>query len=333
MLRLDIFYRSIEYLSSRFWRGPHGDGTEHPSLLRHRRPGRFPMSSPTRRRGAPPSIDPVLDLRLQVGPHRYEVGRSHPRLPAKSRRCRCEWILETHAHADHLSGARYLHGAAGGKIAIGENIREVQAIFKKIYNLERSFLPDGSQFDHLFSDGETFRIGDLEATALLVPGHTPADMAYLVDDAVFVGDTLFMPDVGTARADFPGGDAQHAVPVRCAACWTCRRRRACSSATTTRRPAASRAGRRPSRSSARRTSTCATASTEEDFVAMRRARDATLEVPTLHPAVDPGERARRRAAARPTRTAWPTCAFRSMPCPSIRADRHIGGTPGENQRP
>ena len=95
----------------------------------------------------------------------------------------------------------------GGRVAIGENIREVQATFKKLYNLERAFLPDGSQFDHLFRDGETFRIGGLVATALLVPGHTPADMAYLVEDSVFVGDTLFMPDYGTARADFPGGDA------------------------------------------------------------------------------------------------------------------------------
>ena len=105
-----------------------------------------------------------------------------------------------------MSGARYLQDRVGGRIAIGENIRKVQATFKKIFNLERSFLPDGSQFDHLFKDGETFMIGNIEAKALLVPGHTPADMAYLVDGSVFVGDTLFMPDVGSARADFPGGD-------------------------------------------------------------------------------------------------------------------------------
>src|SRR5690606_13435841 len=125
----------------------------------------------------------------------------------KEQGLKVEWILETHAHADHLSGARYLQEQVGGRIAIGENIREVQATFKKLYNLERQFLPDGSQFDHLFKDGETFRIGEVEARAMLVPGHTPADMAYLIEDSVFVGDTLFMPDVGTARADFPGGDA------------------------------------------------------------------------------------------------------------------------------
>jgi glyoxylase-like metal-dependent hydrolase (beta-lactamase superfamily II) len=118
-----------------------------------------------------------------------------------------QWILETHAHADHLSSARYIQGALGGRIAIGENIRQVQAVFKKLYNLERTFLPDGSQFDHLFQDGEVFRLGDVDVTALLVPGHTPADMAYVLDGSVFVGDTLFMPDVGSARADFPGGDA------------------------------------------------------------------------------------------------------------------------------
>ncbi len=118
-----------------------------------------------------------------------------------------DWILETHAHADHLSAAHYLKGQVGGRIAIGEHIRTVQSTFKAIFNLEGSFLPDGSQFDQLFADGETFMIGNLEATALLVPGHTPADMAYRVGDSLFVGDTLFMPDVGTARADFPGGDA------------------------------------------------------------------------------------------------------------------------------
>ncbi|MEO7056891.1 MAG: MBL fold metallo-hydrolase [Caldimonas sp.] len=118
-----------------------------------------------------------------------------------------QWILETHAHADHLSAARYLQGRVGGRIAIGEHIREVQATFKKLYNLGPEFFPDGAQFDHLFHDGEVFQIGNVQATALLVPGHTPADMAYVVDGSVFVGDTLFMPDVGTARADFPGGDA------------------------------------------------------------------------------------------------------------------------------
>ncbi len=118
-----------------------------------------------------------------------------------------EWILETHAHADHLSAARYLKERLGGRIAIGERIREVQAVFKRLFNLQRDFVPDGAQFDHLFADGASFRIGELSASALFVPGHTPADIAYRIGDAVFVGDTLFMPDVGTARCDFPGGDA------------------------------------------------------------------------------------------------------------------------------
>ena len=152
-------------------------------------------------------VDPVLDFDLKSGRTSTQAAEKVLEY-VRDAGLIVEWILETHAHADHLSGARYMQQQVGGRIAIGEHIREVQATFKKFYNLERSFLPDGSQFDHLFKDGETFRIGDVEATALLVPGHTPADMAYLIDGAVFVGDTLFMPDVGSARADFPGGDAR-----------------------------------------------------------------------------------------------------------------------------
>lgn len=118
-----------------------------------------------------------------------------------------QWILETHAHADHLSAAHYLRKHVGGKIAIGAAITDVQSVFKSIFNLEPEFQPNGSQFDHLFQPNETFAIGTLTAKALPVPGHTPACMAYQVRDAVFVGDTLFMPDVGTARCDFPGGNA------------------------------------------------------------------------------------------------------------------------------
>jgi glyoxylase-like metal-dependent hydrolase (beta-lactamase superfamily II) len=121
-----------------------------------------------------------------------------------------QWILETHAHADHLSAAPYLRRELGGRIAIGAAITRVQDVFKRIFNLEPEFRADGAQFDHLLHDGEAFRIGELQATAMSVPGHTPACMAYQVGDAVFVGDTLFMPDVGTARCDFPGGDA-HAL--------------------------------------------------------------------------------------------------------------------------
>ncbi len=118
-----------------------------------------------------------------------------------------QWLLETHAHADHLSAAPYLQRKLGGVIAIGQSIRTVQGVFKQIFNLEPEFQLDGSQFGRLFADGETFPIGKLEATAIHVPGHTPADMAYLIGDAAFVGDTMFMPDVGTARCDFPGGNA------------------------------------------------------------------------------------------------------------------------------
>lgn len=118
-----------------------------------------------------------------------------------------DWILETHAHADHVSAAHYLQEKIGGKIAIGKQICQVQAVFKQLFNLEPDFAIDGSQFDHLFSENEEFKIGALTAKALFVPGHTPADMAYQIGDVIFVGDTLFMPDVGTARCDFPGGDA------------------------------------------------------------------------------------------------------------------------------
>ncbi|MGL4603024.1 MAG: MBL fold metallo-hydrolase [Iodobacter sp.] len=118
-----------------------------------------------------------------------------------------DWILETHAHADHLSAAAYLKQKLGGKVAIGQHIDQVQHIFKPVFGLEQEFAVDGSQFDHLFAAGEQFSIGDLTVQVLFVPGHTPADIAFLAGDALFVGDTLFMPDVGSARCDFPGGDA------------------------------------------------------------------------------------------------------------------------------
>ena len=117
------------------------------------------------------------------------------------------WQLETHAHADHLSAAPYLQAALGGYLAIGEKIVRVQETFGTLFNAGPDFARDGRQFDHLFADGETFSIGGLSAIALHAPGHTPACMAYVIGDAIFVGDTLFMPDYGTARCDFPGGDA------------------------------------------------------------------------------------------------------------------------------
>ena len=119
-----------------------------------------------------------------------------------------EWLIETHVHADHLSAAPYIQQKTGGKLAIGEHITTVQNVFGKVFNAGTEFKRDGSQFDHLFKDGEHYRIGALEGQALHTPGHTPACMTHVIGDAAFVGDTIFMPDQGTARADFPGGDAR-----------------------------------------------------------------------------------------------------------------------------
>ncbi len=118
-----------------------------------------------------------------------------------------EWLLETHAHADHLTASPYLKEKLGGKVAIGEHIKTVQDVFGGVFNAEPEFRRDGSQFDHLFRDGDVFRIGAMEARVLHTPGHTPACITYVIGDAAFVGDTMFMPDYGTARCDFPGGDA------------------------------------------------------------------------------------------------------------------------------
>ncbi|QNK75004.1 MBL fold metallo-hydrolase [Variovorax sp. PAMC28562] len=224
-------------------------------------------------------IDPVLDYDFKSG-HTSTTSADQVLAYVVEHALHVDWILETHAHADHLSGARYLQQRVGGRIAIGENIRTVQATFKKLYNLERSFLPDGSQFDHLFKDGETFRIGEVEATAMLVPGHTPADMAYLIDDSVFVGDTLFMPDVGSARADFPGGEAHQlyrsmhrllALPPE-TTMYVCHDY-----------PPASRPAHWQTTVAEQKALNIHVRDgiTEDEFVAMRQARDATLEVPTL----------------------------------------------------
>lgn len=151
-------------------------------------------------------IDPVLDFEACSG--RLTSASSDRIIDyLRAQGWQLQWILETHAHADHLSGAQHIRHHLGGQIAIGEHIRAVQALFSGIFHFEPGFLPDGRQFDHLLKDGECFQVGGLEVTAWHLPGHTPADMAFQVQDAVFVGDTLFLPDVGTARADFPGGDA------------------------------------------------------------------------------------------------------------------------------
>jgi glyoxylase-like metal-dependent hydrolase (beta-lactamase superfamily II) len=151
-------------------------------------------------------IDPVLDYDHRTG---KASARSADAIlaAAKASDLSIEWVLETHAHADHLSGAPYVKLRTGARVGIGEHIREVQRIFRPVFNAT-DVSGDGSEFDHLFRDGERFRLGTLEVEVLHVPGHTPADIAFKIGDAVFVGDTLFMPDYGTARADFPGGDAR-----------------------------------------------------------------------------------------------------------------------------
>ena len=152
-------------------------------------------------------IDPVLDFDYKAG--RTSTASAEQILAhVKQHNLQVEWLLETHAHADHLSAAPFLRSKLGAKVAIGAEITQVQTIFKDVFNLEKEFLPNGSQFDRLFADGDTLQVGELTIRAMHLPGHTPADLAYIINEqAAFVGDTLFMPDVGTARCDFPGGSA------------------------------------------------------------------------------------------------------------------------------
>lgn len=191
------------------------------------------------------------------------------------------WLLETHAHADHFSAAPYLQEKLGGKIAIGAHITTVQQVFGKLFNAGTEFERDGSQFDTLFKDGDTFMIGNVPVTVMHVPGHTPADIAYVVGDAVFTGDTMFMPDYGTARVDFPGGDARTlfrslrrilSLPLetRLFMChdYLPKGRTTYVWETTV---AAEREGNIHAHDGI----------SEEEFVAMREARDATLDMPRL----------------------------------------------------
>ncbi len=192
-----------------------------------------------------------------------------------------DWILETHVHADHLSAAPYIKQQLGGRIGIGFNITVVQNVFGKVFNAGTEFARDGSQFDHLFRDGETFQIGNIQARALHTPGHTPACMTYVVGDAAFVGDTLFMPDYGTARCDFPGGDARELYR-------SIRKIFALPSET---RLFMCHDYKAPGRDDYRWETTVAEERTrnvhahdgvdEDSFVAMRRKRDATLDMPRL----------------------------------------------------
>ncbi|RYM10482.1 MBL fold metallo-hydrolase [Sphingobium cupriresistens] len=225
-------------------------------------------------------IDSVLDYNAAAGRTSFASADAIVAY-VREHELAVEWLLETHAHADHLSAAPYIQGKVGGKLAIGRAILQVQEIFGKIFNEGTEFARDGSQFDRLFEDGDQFTIGTLQATVLHVPGHTPADLAYVIGDAAFVGDTLFMPDYGTARADFPGGDARtlfrsirrlltlppetrlflchdYKAPGRDRFAWE----------TTV---AAQRAGNVHVHDGAE----------EDAFVAMREARDATLDMPKL----------------------------------------------------
>ncbi|MEQ8252264.1 MAG: MBL fold metallo-hydrolase [Oceanibaculum nanhaiense] len=225
-------------------------------------------------------IDSVLDFDPASGRTRTD---SADRLIAhvKAKGLSIEWVLETHIHADHLSAAPYLLEKLGGRLAVGAAIAQVQQTFGDLFNAEPGFARDGSQFQHLFQDGETFRLGSIEARAIHTPGHTPACMTYIIGDAGFVGDTLFMPDYGTARCDFPGGDARQlyrsirkifALPPE-TRLFLCHDYKA------------------PGRDDYRWETSVAEERahnihvrdgvTEDDFTAMRTARDATLSMPRL----------------------------------------------------
>lgn len=151
-------------------------------------------------------IDSVLDFDHNSG-RTQTVSADKVVNYIKGHKLETGWILETHTHADHLSAAPYLQALLGGKVAIGENIPDIQRVFGDVFNEAKEFDRDGSQFDHLFEDEEAFGVGSISAKVIFTPGHTPACVCYLIGDAIFVGDTLFMPDYGSARCDFPGGDA------------------------------------------------------------------------------------------------------------------------------
>ena len=225
-------------------------------------------------------IDSVLDYDAAAGRTSFASADAIIAY-VKAESLKVTWLLETHAHADHLSAAPYLKDHLGGQLAIGREIIHVQNVFGKIFNEGTEFARDGSEFDRLFEDGDRFQIGGLGAIALHVPGHTPADLAYVIGNAVFTGDTLFMPDYGTARADFPGGDSRQlyrsirrlmALPEH-TRLFHCHDYKAAGRDTfaweTT--VGAQRAGNVHVHEGVG----------EEEFVAMRNARDATLSMPKL----------------------------------------------------
>ena len=198
----------------------------------------------------------------------------------RTHQLKVRWILETHAHADHLSAAPYLRAHLGGKIGIGGNITAVQKVFKGVFNLEPGFKQDGSQFDHLFQEGESIPLGMLSGEVMFVPGHTPACAAYRFGDAVFVGDTLFMPDVGTARCDFPGGDARalYASTRKLLSLPPETRLFMCHDYPPNDRPVAFETTVAEQRA---KNIHVHDGVSEDEFVTMRTKRDATLEMPTL----------------------------------------------------
>ena len=235
-------------------------------------------------------IDPALDF----DGHSGKAGTVSAEAVAgfvEAAGLKVEWILETHAHADHLSAAPFLRQRLGGRVAIGEGIRKVQAVFKDLLNLEPGFATDGRQFDHLFRDGEEFAVGSIAGRVIPTPGHTNDSVTYLIGDAAFVGDSLFMPDGGTARCDFPGGDAAvlyasiqrlYSLPgeTRVFVCHDYGpggREHRCETTI-----AAQRAGNIHVRDGV----------SEQEFVALRTKRDATLAVPELlYPSVQVNVRA------------------------------------------
>ena len=165
----------------------------------------YVVADPATRRCA--VIDPVLDYEARSGRTSTTFAQGIVDF-VRQAGLTADWVLDTHIHADHLTALRFVHQALGGRTGIGDQVPTVQRTFAAIYNTGPEFAADGSQFDHLFADGEVFRVGSIEARALHTPGHTPACASYLIGDAVFVGDAIFMPDYGTARCDFPGGDAK-----------------------------------------------------------------------------------------------------------------------------
>jgi len=228
--------------------------------------------------GACAVIDSVLDFDIKSGRTGAE-GADTLIAAIKQREWRTDWVLETHAHADHLSAAAHVKAQLGGRLAIGAQIPTVQETFRQIYNLGADFASDGRQFDQLFADGAEFKIGALAARVMATPGHTPACVTYVIGDAAFIGDTMFAPDYGTARCDFPGGDARAlyrsiqrilGLPpeTRLYQCHDYppdgREPQACATV-----------------AQQRASNVHLTGKTEDAFVAMREARDKTLDMPAL----------------------------------------------------